>query len=350
MSGNSAITRTRALLLSIGAFAAAIAGSLVAVAIVGRLQQGVIGQPATPWDGQPWGWQWIEGVWAFWVFLFGACIGSFLNVVIYRMPVGITIVSKPSYCPRCQAKISVRDNIPIWGWLALRGRCRGCQKPISARYPAVELIVALLFQWLYVWEVIAVGLRENAEQANSGDVGVMGLFAAGDWTPLARFAFHAFVLAVLIVYTMIAWDDHRPPRSLVLFTTIVACAIGCFWPAVYLLAPWWLGGETPVENAPSIRLQPLLGAVAAMFAGTLVRRWYLRHGRHELPYADAAFWATILVGIAFGWQIVLLSVLVSVIASCVLSYVICRWIGGRAVPYPASLLLALAAVLVWLES
>lgn len=346
---NSAISRIRALLYSMSAFGVALGGALVAVALVSRLHEPVIGQPVAPWDEPPWGWQWIEGVWAFWVFLFGACIGSFLNVVIYRMPAGITIVSKPSHCPRCDTNIAMRDNIPIWGWLVLRGRCRVCRNPISPRYPAIEFVVAILFQWLYLWEVLAVGLRDSAEPANPGNAGVVGLFAAGDWTPLARFAFHAFVLAVLVVYTMVAWDDHRPPRSLVVFTTVVAFAIGCLWPSVYLLAPGSFDWVAGMEDTRAMRLQPVLGAIAAGFAATLVRRWYLRHGTDERPYADAAFWAILLVGIAFGWQVVLLSVLASVIASCVLSYVICRWIGGRAVPYPASLLLGLAAVVVWIQ-
>src|SRR4051812_18121571 len=79
------------------------------------------------------------------VSLLGLLIGSFLNVVIWRVPRGESIVSPPSACPRCGKEISARDNIPVVSWLLLRGRCRGCQEPISVRYPLVELGTAVLF-------------------------------------------------------------------------------------------------------------------------------------------------------------------------------------------------------------
>ncbi len=77
--------------------------------------------------------------------LWGLAIGSFLNVVIYRVPRHESIVSPPSACPTCGAPIRKRDNIPVLSWLVLRGRCRDCHSPISARYPLVELATAALF-------------------------------------------------------------------------------------------------------------------------------------------------------------------------------------------------------------
>ena len=82
--------------------------------------------------------------------LFGACIGSFLNVVIYRVPLGQSIVSPPSRCPKCGNRLPWYDNLPILGWVLLGGRCRQCKNPISIQYPIVELITALLFV-LVVW-------------------------------------------------------------------------------------------------------------------------------------------------------------------------------------------------------
>src|SRR4051812_50085089 len=73
----------------------------------------------------------------------GACAGSFLNVVIWRVPRGESIVSPPSHCPNCGERIKPRDNIPIVSWLLLRGRCRSCGNPISSRYPLVEALVAV---------------------------------------------------------------------------------------------------------------------------------------------------------------------------------------------------------------
>jgi leader peptidase (prepilin peptidase)/N-methyltransferase len=77
------------------------------------------------------------------VFVVGACIGSFLNVCIYRIPAGRSIVYPPSACPRCGTRIRALDNVPLLSWIWLRGRCRHCQAPISARYPLVELLTGL---------------------------------------------------------------------------------------------------------------------------------------------------------------------------------------------------------------
>ena len=77
--------------------------------------------------------------------MLGAAIGSFLNVVIWRVPRGESVVSPPSACPQCGNAIRARDNIPVLGWLVLRGKCRDCGQPISARYPLVELGTAVLF-------------------------------------------------------------------------------------------------------------------------------------------------------------------------------------------------------------
>ena len=76
-------------------------------------------------------------------FVVGACWGSFLNVVIARVPEGISVVSPRSRCPKCGSPIAAWDNVPILSWLALRGKCRSCQAPISARYPMIELVIAM---------------------------------------------------------------------------------------------------------------------------------------------------------------------------------------------------------------
>jgi leader peptidase (prepilin peptidase)/N-methyltransferase len=83
-------------------------------------------------------------------FLVGACIGSFLNVCVARWPAGGSVISPASHCPKCARPIRAWENVPILGWLALRGRCAGCALPISPQYPLVELLVAL------VWAATAV--------------------------------------------------------------------------------------------------------------------------------------------------------------------------------------------------
>jgi leader peptidase (prepilin peptidase)/N-methyltransferase len=76
--------------------------------------------------------------------VFGALIGSFLNVVIWRLPRGESLVTPASHCPSCDAPVKPYDNVPVFSWLVLRGRCRPCGAPISARYPLVEALTAVL--------------------------------------------------------------------------------------------------------------------------------------------------------------------------------------------------------------
>ena len=75
----------------------------------------------------------------------GAVIGSFLNVVVYRLPLGQSLVAPRSHCPSCDTPVAPRDNVPLLSWLFLKGRCRHCGESISPRYPAVELLTALCF-------------------------------------------------------------------------------------------------------------------------------------------------------------------------------------------------------------
>ena len=82
----------------------------------------------------------------------GSCVGSFLNVCMYRIARGLSVLYPRSSCPRCGAAIRLWDNVPVLGWLILLGKCRHCRLPISARYPIVELTVGLLFAGSYLAE------------------------------------------------------------------------------------------------------------------------------------------------------------------------------------------------------
>ena len=83
----------------------------------------------------------------------GACVGSFLNVALWRIPRGESIASPPSHCPACGRELGVLELVPVVSWIALRGRCRHCGAHISARYPLVELGTALLFA-LVAWLIV----------------------------------------------------------------------------------------------------------------------------------------------------------------------------------------------------
>ncbi|MEM9020468.1 MAG: prepilin peptidase [Planctomycetota bacterium] len=90
-----------------------------------------------------------DWVWLIFISAFGACVGSFLNVVIYRLPAGQSLIHPPSQCPHCGKKLAVYDNVPVLGWIWLRGKCRYCKAPISVQYPLVEAATALLFGGMF---------------------------------------------------------------------------------------------------------------------------------------------------------------------------------------------------------
>ena len=89
----------------------------------------------------------------------GLVLGSFVNVVVYRVPLGLSIVRPGSFCPSCHRNVKERDNIPLLSWLLLRGRCRSCRAPISVRYPLVEAVTGTSFALIalavgYTWWVL----------------------------------------------------------------------------------------------------------------------------------------------------------------------------------------------------
>jgi leader peptidase (prepilin peptidase) / N-methyltransferase len=91
----------------------------------------------------------VDPVFAAAIFVIGLAFGSFLNVCIYRLPLGISVVTPRSACPKCKHGIALYDNMPVLSWLVLRGRCRHCKAPISPRYLLIELLTGALFLACY---------------------------------------------------------------------------------------------------------------------------------------------------------------------------------------------------------
>src|ERR1700721_1483246 len=93
----------------------------------------------------------VDPVLAALIFVLGLAFGSFLNVCIYRLPLGISVVAPRSACPKCKKGIALYDNVPVLSWLILGGRCRHCKAKISPRYLFIELLTGLLFLICYAW-------------------------------------------------------------------------------------------------------------------------------------------------------------------------------------------------------
>src|SRR5207248_5179632 len=116
----------------------------------------------------------------FFLFALGACIGSFLNVVVWRLPRGESLVTPPSRCPKCNRLLRWYDNIPIVGWIKLRGRCRYCKEPISPRYPIVEAITAALFLFYFIAYYV-LQWRTCCPQPRGTDLGDLHLVYPSQW-------------------------------------------------------------------------------------------------------------------------------------------------------------------------
>ncbi|MGU3410790.1 prepilin peptidase [Microbacterium sp. M1A1_1b] len=129
----------------------------------------------------------------------GLAIGSFLNVVVYRVPAGLSVVAPASACPRCGTSIRGVDNVPVLSWLHLRGRCRACAEPISVRYPLVELLTGAFF--------LVVGLRFLPDR--TGPVAAV----LGQAVLLVALL---YVAAVSVALALIDIDVQRLPNAIVL--------------------------------------------------------------------------------------------------------------------------------------
>jgi leader peptidase (prepilin peptidase)/N-methyltransferase len=201
---------------------------------------------------------------ALWVFATGAVVGSFLNVVIARVPKGQSVVSPGSRCPRCGNPIAWFDNIPILSWLLLRARCRKCGLPISVRYPLVELITGIL--------AVAIVRQQGAT-----------------WTALAYFAF----LAILLALSYIDLDSWLLPHQIT-------------WPllALGLVSPLWNPALTYAEAAIGAAAGFAAFAAVALFGEKILKR-------DTMGWGDV--WLLAAIGAWLGWQALLPVILLSAV-------------------------------------
>jgi len=213
--------------------------------------------------------------------VFGLLIGSFANVVIYRVPAGRSIVKPPSACGACGAPVRPRDNIPVVSWLALRAKCRACQAPISARYPAVEALVGLVFA--------GIGWRFGLTWTSAGEAALAaGLVALAfidlDHMVLPRrvvYATGAVVAVIFLVASAAGSQWHR-------FAVAAICAVvpWALFFAINYVAPRALGfGDVRLALLMGFGLGWLgaayafLGFVVASVLGSLVGVVLMATGR-----------------------------------------------------------------------
>jgi leader peptidase (prepilin peptidase)/N-methyltransferase len=155
-----------------------------------------------------------DWIWFASIFAFGCCIGSFLNVVIYRLPREKSVISPPSACPACGEHIRFYDNIPLFSWLLLGRKCRYCKGPISPRYFIIEFLTGLIFTGLFLL-YFRIDLRAG-----------MPLFLNGGWF---IYLLHIILLAAFIAASAIDLELWVIPLSICWFVTavgLVGSAVG----------------------------------------------------------------------------------------------------------------------------
>jgi len=313
------------------------------------------------------------------LFVLGAIAGSFLNVCVYRIPQQQYVwpalkglYSPPSTCPRCRNRIAWHDNVPIFGWLMLRGRCRNCRMWISPRYPFVELLNALLFVGLYWCEVPdgwPVRLEDSSVYADVGPQTVPGL---GSMLPVTflhlRFFYHLVLVESLLVASFIDFDRREIPDASTLPAIVVgilgALLLGrvhivplwcqnslqvhtiteLFWPdwrvELWPNVPVWFS-EWPHLHGLLVSLAGLVIAGGVTWGVRLLGHLVLR--REAMGFGDVVLMAVI--GSFLGWQPALLAFVLApafAIAALPIQLFIHR---DRYIPYGPYLSLGALAVL-----
>ncbi|QEG38554.1 prepilin peptidase [Roseimaritima ulvae] len=286
--------------------------------------------------------------WLFWV---SSAIGSFLNVVAYRLPLGRGVGGFSS-CPFCANKIATRDNIPVFGWLALQGRCRRCRLPIAPRYPIVELAVGLSLTLVGIMELYLAGINLPYQPGSGYSFGALHMPQV--WT--AAFAIgvcHMLAVACSWAVGLIRVDGVRLPRPLLVWCFVLVALPMLAWPPLQVVS--W---QVTVE--PTWRANGFLSALLRVITGTAAAAVLARAMALSMfPSADIKLdplgkdtarlldlmAMLALPGIVVGWQ-GLLSV---TILACLIAINLQRFLPNRdgfarlAIALPAALSLQLAA-------
>lgn len=171
----------------------------------------------------------LEGLTITQFFLLGACLGSFLNVLVWRWPRGRSVIREPSACPHCAQRIHWRDNLPILGWLLLGGRCRQCQQSIAIRYPLVELLVGLQCMVYLCAQALSGGATLPVRPIDhyAGVVWIVWYMMQPEL--LRIFALHFVLLYVADLIWLVDEDEQRLPWRLLPVTLITGlAAVACF--------------------------------------------------------------------------------------------------------------------------
>ena len=227
-------------------------------------------------------------------FIFGSIVGSFLNVVIHRVPNELSIVFPNSACPKCQSPIKPYDNIPILSWLILGARCRNCKVPISARYPAVELLTGVVFA------IVAWQLGFNAFLP-------VGLIFAAVMISLIFIDAGHMILPNVITYPLFVF------AVLVRLVYPIAFGPGYFSDMNYAPATWMAGYPEWAISLACGLAGALAGGGSLWLVGEL---WKRLRGVEAMGLGDVKMMLG--VGMLLGWRLTLLSIFLGAFSGAVI--------------------------------
>ena len=258
------------------------------------------------------------------VAFFGSCIASFLNVVAWRVPRGRSILGS-SHCPACEHRLRMRDNIPIWGWLKNEGRCRHCQSPIAPRYLWMEILLGGVFLILFLAEIVLGGINLPTAPDLYHE-GIEFVLFAPNAQLIQTFAFHATLMSILFTVAMISSESFRIPLLFFAIASLILIGIACFCPVVLQVAwqavPTLPANKTLVPIGINSALTMLLGSAAGAGAGIIGA--LVSNSEDMAPRTvvrQQLIVSFALVGLALGWQSVLVTMLIWMVL----------WAAGRLV-------------------
>ncbi len=231
-----------------------------------------------------------------WLTVLGAVFGSFLNVVIYRLPRRMSLIEPPSHCPTCKKPIAWYDNVPVLGWIVLRGRCRKCRAPISVRYPVVEAATAAMFGVLGTVEFLSGGA--NLPQRTSEPL--EGVYVTGDGDLYTVYVYHLLLLCTLLCAALIEFDGKRRQWRLFIPAGVVGLLAPLFWPHLHPV-PAWRGLQGLSAGLADGAIGLAVGAALGMAA------WWAWKDQKRIGVIFAAG----CVGLFLGWQAVVVLSLAS---------------------------------------
>lgn len=264
----------------------------------------------------------MEGVLALWFMALGSMVGSFMNVVVWRMPRGVSVVSRGSACPYCCTPIRLSDNIPVFGWIKLGGRCRACRLPISPRYPIVEAIYGLAFLVLFL-SIVATGGRTFPGEALGRLPGILPNIITVQWPVVMAFAWFALLVTLLLGWGLMAFDASRIPVKTIVFAVGVGFCGTAFMESMPPV-PWIPGQEGWLAELPWIKA--LGSGFVGLAVGFLVGEFIDQTAPASAdPWAPGYFRVTMLtVGLFLGWQGLALAALFAGLISLILSFAAAR--------------------------